>query len=262
MPFAVHQGTLIHYEVEGEGPPLVLQHGFTRDLEVWRELGYIEELNKDYQVILIDARGHGDSDKPHAPEAYWPDLMANDVVVVLDDLGIQKAHYFGYSMGGLIGFALARVALTRLHSLILGGFGLYPTEAATQFSAQFLQIVESGAEKGMEAYGPILAQTPPEARDRFLANDPQALLAIQKAAGEWNSIILRNLDSFMLTITIPCLLYAGDGDPFYLSTKECAKHMPNATFVSLSGISHDQGFQRSDLVIPHVKKFLSAVGQD
>jgi pimeloyl-ACP methyl ester carboxylesterase len=90
----------VHYEVEGEGPPIVLQHGFTDSLRTWYELGYVDALKQDYRLILVDARGHGSSDKPHEPQAYKPECYAADVVSVLTDLGISRAHFFGYSMGG------------------------------------------------------------------------------------------------------------------------------------------------------------------
>src|SRR4051794_25832175 len=104
MPYASNQGTRIHYEVEGVGPPLVLHHGTFGSGEQWRDFGYVEALKRDYQLILIDARGHGASDKPHDPAAYDLTLRVTDVTSVLDDFRVQQAHYFGYSMGGWIGF--------------------------------------------------------------------------------------------------------------------------------------------------------------
>ena len=97
-----------HYRVEGDGQPLVLQHGFTDSLETWYDTGYVNELKRQYRLILIDARGHGASDKPREPDAYdWQRSVA-DITAVLADLDIPGAHYFGYSMGGKIGFAMAR----------------------------------------------------------------------------------------------------------------------------------------------------------
>jgi pimeloyl-ACP methyl ester carboxylesterase len=64
MPYTNSQGVRIRYHIEGDGPPLVLQHGFTDSLESWYELGYVEALQHDYRLILVDARGHGASAKP------------------------------------------------------------------------------------------------------------------------------------------------------------------------------------------------------
>ena len=74
MPYVDNAGVRIHYEVEGHGPTLVLQHGFTDSLLTWYEYGYVDALARDHQVILIDARGHvrhvqfgeGDYDKTEA----------------------------------------------------------------------------------------------------------------------------------------------------------------------------------------------------
>jgi pimeloyl-ACP methyl ester carboxylesterase len=121
MRFAHNQGVRVHYEVEGKGSPLVLQRGFSDSLQTWYELGYVDGLKSDYQLILVDARGHGASDKPHEPEAYKPESNAADVVAVLTDLGISRAHFFGYSLGGWIAFAMAQYAPEHVHALIIGG---------------------------------------------------------------------------------------------------------------------------------------------
>src|SRR5207237_3323115 len=65
MPYANNQGVRIHYRVEGEGLPLVLQHGYTQSLEHWYQCGYVDALKAHYRLVLVDARGHGGSDKPH-----------------------------------------------------------------------------------------------------------------------------------------------------------------------------------------------------
>jgi len=93
MPYAENSGVKIHYHVEGDGPPLVLQHGLTSSLKNWYAYGFVEELQKDYRLILVDARGHGRSDKPHDPKDYDLKLRVNDVLAVMDELGVGKAHY-------------------------------------------------------------------------------------------------------------------------------------------------------------------------
>jgi pimeloyl-ACP methyl ester carboxylesterase len=121
MPYADNQGVRIHYEVEGSGPPLVIQHGFTDSIQTWYELGYVDALKPDNRLILVDARGHGASDKPHDPEAYKLECNVADVVSVLTDLDIPRAHFFGYSMGAWIAFAMVQYAFDHVHALVIGG---------------------------------------------------------------------------------------------------------------------------------------------
>jgi len=70
MPYANNRGVQIRYEVEGAGPPLILQHGFTCSIEDWYEGGYVAVLKADHRLVLVDARGHGGSDKPRDSAAY------------------------------------------------------------------------------------------------------------------------------------------------------------------------------------------------
>jgi pimeloyl-ACP methyl ester carboxylesterase len=125
MPYANNQGIRIHYQVEGAGAPLVLQHGYSDSVESWYELGYVAALQSTYQLILIDARGHGASDKPHDPAAYEMQHNVADILAVLDTCKVPTVHFFGYSMGGQIGFAMAKYAATRCTSMILGGADPY-----------------------------------------------------------------------------------------------------------------------------------------
>jgi pimeloyl-ACP methyl ester carboxylesterase len=84
MPLVINEGIRIHYEVEGQGPPLVLQHDLFGSTQSWWLNGYVDELSKDYKLILTDAHGHGESGKPHEMQAYNSELMTGDIVVVLD----------------------------------------------------------------------------------------------------------------------------------------------------------------------------------
>ena len=118
MPFVTNQGIRIHYDSIGSGPALVMHHGSLCSGKDLIDCGYVDALKADHQVILLDSRGHGQSDKPHDPEAYDLALRASDVVAVLDELGIRKADYFGYSLGGWIGFGLAKHSLERFSSFI------------------------------------------------------------------------------------------------------------------------------------------------
>jgi len=121
MLFAINNGVKIHYKLEGKGKPLVLLHGFTDTLESWHNYNYVNSLKDDYQLILIDLRGHGLSDKPHDSEKYTIEILASDIITVLDEIEVEKAHFWGYSMGGHIGFGLSKHSPERFLSFILGG---------------------------------------------------------------------------------------------------------------------------------------------
>ena len=129
MPYARNGDVRIHYVVEGSGPPLVLHHGFTGSGRDWETFGFVDGLRDTFQLIMLDARGHGASDKPHAPAAYGFAHGAGDVVAVLNELGLAQAHYYGYSYGGAMGWALGWYAPERFASLAIGGAHPFPPAA-------------------------------------------------------------------------------------------------------------------------------------
>lgn len=120
MPYAHGDGAHIHYEVEGNGPPLVLLCSFPMSVEDWYEVGYVEALKGAYR-LLVDPRGQGRSDAPHDPAAYSAERRVGDVLAVLDAEGVEQAHVWGWSMGARTAFHLAASAPGRVRSLILGG---------------------------------------------------------------------------------------------------------------------------------------------
>ncbi|MXY46422.1 MAG: alpha/beta fold hydrolase [Chloroflexi bacterium] len=254
MPYVDNNGVRIHYHIEGEGTPLVLQHGLTSSILRWYEFGFVDALKSDYRLLLVDARGHGDSDKPHDADAYNQTTMASDVVAAMDTEGIDKAHYIGYSMGGSIGFALAESFADRFHSLIIGGMHPYSLDAARLEDR--IKRIKAG---GMEGYVTDLAADgdviSPERKAQLLANDPEAII------GASLGLIQRpNMSPVLPTMTMPCLVYCGDADGLHVGAAECVKRMPNVTWVSLPGLDHTQAMERSELVLPHVQAFLKETG--
>ena len=250
MPYVENSGVNIHYHVEGEGPPLVLQHGVTNSLESWYAYGFVEELRKDYRLILVDARGHGRSGKPHDPKDYDLKLRVNDVLAVMDDLGVDKAHYMGYSMGGRIGFGIVLHALHRFHSLILGGISPntansdVPPQARIELLRQGMAHYVTDAEA---KEGPMEAGR----RERLLDNDPEALIAATTAPRGTDG-----LEELLPGLNLPCLLYCGEADGFFPGAKEASQVIPDAVFASFPGLNHGQTSRAAELVLPHVTKFL------
>ena len=253
MPYANNSGIRIHYKLEGEGPPLVLLHGLSEDLGWWRDCGYLESLRNDYKLVLIDARGHGASDKPHNPDAYKLELLVSDVVGVLDDLRISKAYFLGFSMGGWIGFGIGKYASERFHSLIIGAMSPYRDPNELNDLLELLKKEKDfiWASFGIEKI--FRSRVASRQKARWMTNDLEALIAL--VSKDW----LLSLEDVLPTITMPCLLFVGEADRFYPDVKKCADSMLNATFVSFPNLGHIETLYRSDLVIPYVKKFLAGV---
>ncbi len=118
-------GVRIAWEAAGEGPPVVLVHGFgSNRLQNWRAPGWYDALTSaGYSVIALDNRGHGESDKPHESTAYTEQRMAEDVALVMDAAGHPSAFVIGYSMGGAIALRLASAYPERMQALVTGGVG-------------------------------------------------------------------------------------------------------------------------------------------
>jgi pimeloyl-ACP methyl ester carboxylesterase len=125
VPGPASTGLRIAYEIEGDGPPIVLVHGFASSrVTNWRSTSWYTTLkNAGRQVIALDLRGHGESDKPHDPAAYDEGELAGDVVRLMDHLGFQRADVMGYSMGGFITLRLLGEQPQRLRKAIVAGVG-------------------------------------------------------------------------------------------------------------------------------------------
>jgi pimeloyl-ACP methyl ester carboxylesterase len=129
--FTASDGTKIHYfELGAGGTPVILIHGYTANAEgKWIKSGIAQALAARHRVIAIDARGHGQSDKPHDPGKYGP-RMAQDVIELMDHVKIAKAHIHGYSMGGAMLAEILAHNQDRLITAIFGGSGPQETDPA------------------------------------------------------------------------------------------------------------------------------------
>ena len=248
MPKVINRGIGVHYETEGNGPPLVLQHGVSNTSEFWRDFGYVRALRKSCRLVLIDARGHGLSDVPAREEDCSTELMASDVLAVLDALGIERAHYWGYSMGGWIGFHLGGLAPQRFLSMVLGGAHPYRADLS-----DFRELLREGGPAAILPFWDVAGAPLSEASRERLLHHP--LLPL------WG--VARNdrpdLSAVLPKMKMPALLYAGDEDPWHEGAKACAQALPNTQWFSLRGLDHLAAFARSDLVLPPVQAFLQSV---
>lgn len=240
MPYTLSQGEKIHYHVEGSGPPLVLQHGGFGSLHDWYDYNYVTALKVDYRLIMTDARAHGQSAKPHQPEKYSPELHAGDVIAVLDELGIESCHFFGFSMGGRIGYWLALFHPARLRSLMVLGSDPYAWDLTG-----IIEVSQTISDWPTQIQYITAAH-----KDRLVSNDVQALIASQVTPYPDNSDVLKKLN-------IPCLVLCGELDDGLENARRSAAEIDNGIFIPVEGCDHFESLVRSDLTLPHIRSFLA-----
>ena len=245
MPFVSQEYLHIYYEVEGNGPPLVLLHGGFGSLQDWRDYGYVTELKQTHQLILIDCLGHGKSDKPHDATKYALKSRASHVTAVLDDQSINRAHLLGFSMGGWIGFGVARYSPTRLRSLIVLDHHPYPTD---------LTSLQEAA-KSLRDWVPTLPDAKDSHKTRMMQNDPEAMVACHAARHQ------ADISEVLSMMDVPCLIVAAGAGDNLERAKRSAEAIENSTFVSLDGLNHLDMLFQSHQVLPHVVDFLANMRQ-
>ncbi len=229
MPEFQSNGVTINYIVEGEGRPIVLVHGFASSLQGnWRATGTVDALTAaGRKVIALDCRGHGRSAKPHDPAAYGGAQMADDVIALMDHVGIDKADLMGYSMGAGISASLLTRHPERFTSVILGGMGdglLSGGRAADGRNA----IADA-----LEAPDGTHIDDPTALGFRVFAkrsgNDLLALAAIQRSARGGAD------PAKLASTTLPVMVIVGEGDTLVGSADRLAKTIPNAHYVKVPG---------------------------
>jgi pimeloyl-ACP methyl ester carboxylesterase len=232
----------IFYRVEGRGEPLVLLHGFTDNSEAWSEYGFTQKLlDAGRRLIMIDARGHGRSSRPHDAAAYAPRARAADVVAVLDALRLPRADLLGYSMGGWTAYCVAQHFPERVRSVIAGG---------TQPYGQSLEPYRRILACGLDCWADVVEEMAdrPVARRRLLANDVAALAAVVAEDRP-------NIAAQVARSGVPMLLYAGTGDPIHDLIRRFAREA-KAEFLSLAERNHIQALHAADAVVPAAVAFL------
>lgn len=232
-------GAKIRYVDEGRGEPVVLVHGFTGDVEGgWIATGVLPELVKDYRVIAFDLRGHGKSDKPHAPGAYGREMVL-DIVRLMDQLKIRRAHIVGYALGANIVAKMLVMYPDRFITATIGGAGgrqpFTPAElkAAEDEAKQFEQL----REKARPGLGPL--------------NDPLALAAIDRSKSE-HSVTDRELKA----VRVPVLTIAGSLDGALPAVKHLGEVLPNVKVVVIEQAVHATADPRG---APRRAEFLAAM---
>jgi pimeloyl-ACP methyl ester carboxylesterase len=233
MPqFTSHDGIEIaYYEwgTPGPLPPVLLHHGFISNATSnWVTPGVVRALtDTGRQVVALDARGHGASDKPHDPGRYGEDTMAQDLRQLIDLLGVAQVDLVGYSMGAVVAL-IAASQDARIRRLVVGGVGGGLVEpGAWDRRRTFMTAVAAALRAADPSTIPDPVAQAFRAFADYVGGDREALAACAAA--------VHVTDIPLNRITAPTLVIAGDSDPIAARPEVLAAAIPNARVVILPG---------------------------
>jgi len=251
MPSVVRpDGVRIDYEAHGHGPPVILLHGGGQSRQTWLDGGYVAELAETRQVILLDFRGHGASDKPMARAAYALELQIGDVLAVADACGAARFDLVGYSFGGNVGRYIAARA-RRVDRFVLIGISFFGRGAEGSFRAMIDAM--------LAPWAPVLANppdpdaVPPHLLAEWKTGTIQRRLAWFGALLDWPSLPAQPLGC-------PALWLVGSRNEVG-ALDNLAEHAGRLTELGvvahvLAGLDHAGEMTASDVVLPCLREFL------
>jgi pimeloyl-ACP methyl ester carboxylesterase len=264
-------GIRLHYEVHGEGTPLVLAHGFGATVDMWS--GQIEAFSQKYRLVVYDSRGHGRTEAPRDWTSYNLDDYVEDQRQLMDHLGIDTAHVGGLSMGGMIALQFGLTYPERVRALLLcdtsasnldlqgrrtdaqdGGIG-----AAVQ-RVILRQVVPLGF--AFARYLPLerLAQLrdAPVGVKSYVRN-----LRVHTALGlrgGWHAIMTRqDVEDRLDEIRVPTLIVVGDRDRLLAPSRLMQQRIRGSRFVLIKGSPHGTADWRPEAFNEAVLGFLEDV---
>jgi 3-oxoadipate enol-lactonase len=240
MPFVQNQGAKLYWDEQGSGEPLLLIMGLSYPSCMWHRSRPV--LAKRYRTMALDNRGVGQSDVPAG--VYSIALMASDAAAVMDAAGVESAHVFGVSMGGMIAQEFALQYPSRVRSLILGCTAAGGPHAVQAESAalQTLMRRDLTPEESKEAIIPFIydAATPRERIDEDMVIRMKWYPTPEGYMGQLQGIFGWEAASRLAQITAPTLVIHGESDRLIppANARLIAERIPDAKLVLIPHASH------------------------
>ena len=245
----------IYYEVHGEGEPLVLIQGYGGTSAGW--FLHVPAFSKGYRVVIFDNRGTGRSDKPDIP--YTMEMMADDVVGLLDTIGIDAAHICGVSMGGFIAQNLVLRYPERVISLVLACTnhgGTHKIAADTEVVGRLVDVERRQKltpEENLRELLPFLCSQQfidnnPDIIEQFVANRTEYPTPIHVLIRQREAIASHDTYDRLPMINAPTLVISGDADTLIpvANSRLLADRIRDAELVILENMGHGFMFEAAD----------------
>jgi len=266
-------GVQLYVEVEGEGPALLLLHGFTGSTRSMT--GVAAGLRDRYRVIRVDLIGHGLSAAPRELAPYTMERCVEQLAEVLDALGAPSVHVLGYSMGGRVALALALLRTERVRSAILIGAraGVEDPLERAQRQGDDEALAQRIEREGVEAFVDSWMALPLFASQRRLGASALAAARTQRLANRAHGLAgsLRgmgagaqpNLHGRLADLRIPVLVVSGAEDlKFRAIADGLAARLPLARLMLIPEAGHAAHLENPDAFLEVARCFLGSVAAD
>jgi len=257
--FVRANGIDVFCEVRGKGPWVVLSHSLACDHTMWDE--QIPLLESKYRILRYDTRGHGRSSAPAAP--YTLDVLAGDLKALLRALRIERPHFVGLSMGGMIGETLAVRDPSVFRTLTLcDTTSAYPPATASVWDER----IRVAREKGMPAlvestltrwFTENFRRRRPDVTQRFttlISRTP-----VEGYVGCSQALVKINLTGALKRLAMPALVIVGERDRGLPASRALAATLPRARLVVVEGAGHVVNLARPAEFNAAVAEFLATV---
>lgn len=231
MPKLDRDGVQIYYEVHGDGPALILTHGYSATAQMWT--GQIEPLAKHFKVVTWDMRGHGQSDYPPDQDAYSEAATVADMAALLDTVDARDAVVGGLSLGGYMSLAFHATHPERTRALLIVDTGPgYKNDAARDgWNANAIQRAERYEAEG---FGD-LSRASAEVRTARHRDASGLARAARGMLTQKNARVIESLPA----IAVPSLVVVGANDtPFLAASDYMAAKIPGATKAVIPDAGH------------------------
>jgi pimeloyl-ACP methyl ester carboxylesterase len=248
-------GVEIYYEVHGGGPTLLLSHGYSATSQMWR--GQIEAFSKDFQLVLWDMRGHGQSDYPADDGSYSEAATVGDMAALLDAVGAEQAIVGGLSLGGYMSLAFHLVHPERIRALLIidTGPGYRNDEAREGWNRNALRTAERYQTEGLGR----LAAGSPEVRTSSHRSADGLAKAARGMLTQKDARVIGSLP----TIAVPSLVVVGANDtPFLAASDYMAAKIPGARKAVIPAAGHAANIDQPEAFNRAVLGFLADAGLD
>ena len=252
MPTIDRNGVKIYYEIHGDGPPLILTHGYSSTSAMWQ--GQVAALSKQHKLVLWDMRGHGQSDYPEDPAAYSEALTVGDIAALLDEVGAKTAIVGGLSLGGYMSLAFYRAHPERVAALLIidTGPGFKKEDAREAWNRRAFDTAERFEREG-------LAVLQSASRERSTVSHRDATGLARAARGMLTQRDARVIE-LLPDIKVPSLIVVGaDDTPFLAASDYMAAKIPGAKKVVIPAAGHAVNIDQPQAFIDAVLPFLNSL---